>query len=238
MEVYIEVTYLINLFIILFSFEILCFLLNIQILAKNLFIYCLIYNISFILLYIDFFDGFLFLYFLVITYVFFRKRIYIYYPIYMFIYISVVSFLNYLLPESIVFQGILLIDKMEISSVIIIAVFFLIVAYFYVSFTQHHMRSDIVVKLDNNLYKGIVDTGNRVWYKGYPLIFISDDLLNNYEVIDHIYVETAYQEEEVDIVLIKKIDINFETFYNVYAGKMKLNEYDCILNMYLLGGVI
>lgn len=239
MEVYIEVTYLINLFIILLSFEILCFLLNIQMLVKNLFIYCLTYNISFILLYIDFFDGFLFLYYLLVTFVFFRKRIYIYYPIYIFIYISILSFLEFILPNSIIFQGVLLIETVEISSFVVVGIFTLIVVYFYISFCHQIIHDDdMIINLDNQFYKGIIDSGNRVFYKGYPLIFISDELVRNYEVVDTIYVHTAYQKEKVDIVLINKIDINFETFYNVYAGKMNLNEYDCVLNTYLLGGVL
>ena len=97
---------------------------------------------------------------------------------------------------------------------------------------------DIVVSLDHKFYKGLIDSGNRVWYKGYPLIFLSNDIVNEYDVIDSIYIHTAYRKEKVDIVLIKKMEINFETFYNVYAGKMNLSEYDCILNTYLLGGVL
>ena len=239
MEVYIEVTYLVNLFIILLSFEILCFLLNIHMLAKNLFIYCLTYNISFILLYIDFFDGFLFLYFLLVTFIFFRKQTYIYYPIFLFVYISILSFLQFILPSSIMFQGVLLIENLGIYSLFIVGVLTIVIVYFYISFCHEVVHNDdMVISLDDHIYKGIVDSGNRVWYKGYPLIFIASEIVKQYDVVDTIYVNTAYQKEQVDVVLIKKIDINFETFYNVYAGKMNLKEYDCILNTYLLGGVL
>ena len=239
MEVYIEVTYFINLLIILLSFEILCFLLNIQMLAKNLFIYCLIYNISFILLYIDIFDGFLFLYFLLVTFIFFRKRTYLYYPIFMFIYISILSFLEFVMPHSFIFNGILLVENIGISSIVVVGFIGIVIVYFYICYCQKMIHcSDVMISLDDHLYRAIVDSGNQTWYKGYPLIFISDQLVKYYDVVDCIYVSTAYRKEKIEIVLIKKIDINFETFYNVYAGKMSLNEYDCILNTYLLGGVL
>ncbi len=137
------------------------------------------------------------------------------------------------------FQGVLLIENIQISSFFIVGVLTLIVAYFYVSFCHEIVHNDdMIISLDNNFYKAIVDSGNRVWYKGYPIIFIASELVKQYDVVDTIYVDTAYKKEKVDIVLIKKIDINFETFYNVYAGKMNLKEYDCILNTYLLGGVL
>ena len=67
---------------------------------------------------------------------------------------------------------------------------------------------------------------------------MSYEIVSEYDVVDKVYVDTAYRKEMIDVVLIKQIEINFETFYNVYAGKMNINEYDCILNTYLLGGVL
>ena len=116
MEVYIEVTYCINAFIILLSFELLCFLLNIQMTKKELFKYVITYNISFIFLYLDLFDGFILFYDLFLTFLYFRKQVYIYYPIYLFIYISLLAFLNYLLPQSVIFQGVLLIEGFNFTS--------------------------------------------------------------------------------------------------------------------------
>ena len=60
MEVYLEVTYLINALMILLTFELLCYLLNIQMSQKELLKYVLTYNLSVLFLYIDFFDGFLY----------------------------------------------------------------------------------------------------------------------------------------------------------------------------------
>lgn len=87
MEVYLEMTYLMNALSILLTFEILRFLLGIQISKKKLCLYVLTYNISFILLFIDFFDGFLFVYFLILTFFIFKnKSIFIIHYIYLYIY--------------------------------------------------------------------------------------------------------------------------------------------------------
>ena len=147
--------------------------------------------------------------------------------------------MEFVLSHSIIFQGILLIENFEVSSFVVLAIFLLIIIYFYISFIQTKIHdNDIVINLDHKFYRGFIDSGNQAWYKGYPLIFLSDKIVDQYDVIDSIYINTAYRKEKVDIVLIGRMDINFETFYNVYAGKMNLNEYDCILNTYLLGGVL
>ena len=101
MEVYLEVTYLINALMILLTFELLCYLLNIQMSQKELLKYVLTYNLSVLFLYIDFFDGFLLLYDLLLSVFYFKKLTYIYYPLYLFIYISLLSFLSWILPSAV-----------------------------------------------------------------------------------------------------------------------------------------
>lgn len=240
MEVYLEVTYVMNAFMILLTFELLCFLLNQQMTIKELFKYALTYNISIIFLFIDFFDGFLLLYDLLLTLFYFRKLSYIYYPLLLFIYISILSFLDMLLPSSTIFQGILLIEGFHFLSMFILIILVICIFYFYITFCKSKIKSQDLV--DISLYGknglGFIDNGNKVFYKGYPVIFITAEFIGDYEKIDSIEIETATQKEMIDIILIDDLIINHQLLHHVYAGVMSSNTYDCILNSQLLGGLL
>lgn len=240
MKVYLEVTYCINALIILLSFELLCFLLNIQMTKKELLRYVFTYNISFIFLYLNLLNGFIFLYDLLLTFFYFRKQTYIYYPIYLFIYISLLSFLEFVLPHSTIFQGILLVEEFNLTSLSVLAILSCVIIYFYISFCHYKLNQNDMI--DVSFYDiqclGFVDNGNKVFYKGYPVIFISKHLIQNYRAIDTIDISTANSSEKVDIILIENIDINHQTLHHVYAGLMSSSEYDCILNSQLMGGLL
>lgn len=240
MEVYLEVTYFINGLIVLFTFELLCYLLNIQMNKKELFKYVLTYNISIIFLYIDFFDGFLLLYDFVLTLFYFRKATYIYYPLYLFIYISLLSFIQYMLPHSTLFQCVLLVEGFDFISMLIVSLLCLCIFYFYLTLCQKkiHENEFVTVTFLNQSCTGFVDNGNKVFYKGYPVIFISQDLLGEYQKIDTIMIETANQKEMVDMTILEEICINQHILHHVYVGVMSSNIYECILNTQLLGGLL
>lgn len=240
MEVYLEVTYLINALTILLTFELLCFLLNLKMSKKELFKYMLTYNISFLFLYIDFFDGFLILYQFLLTLFYFKKLTYIYYPLILFIYISIISFLEYILPSTTVFQGMLIIDGFQSISLILLSCMVICVFYLYISFCKHQIKGDewVNVSFYNKKCLGFIDNGNKVFYKGYPVIFISEKLINDYMVVDKIDIETASQKETIDLTIFDEIEINYQKLHHVYVGIISSNEYDCILNSQLLGGLL
>lgn len=240
MEVYLEITYLMNTIIILLSFEILCFLLNIQMNHKELIKYVLTYNISILFLFIDFFDGFLLLYNLLITFFYFRRLTYVYYPLYTFVYISLLSFLEYVLPKSTIFQCVLLIEGMNQISLFIISGLGIVIVYFYISFCHHKLSQEelVDVMIGKQHCFGFVDNGNKVFYKGYPVIFVSQYLLEDYEVVDTITIMTAACLETIEIVLLDDVEINHQTLHHIYVGKLSHCEYDCILNSELMGGLI
>lgn len=240
MEVYLEITYMMNALMILLTFEIMCFLLNIQMSKKELLKYMLTYNISLLFLYIDFFEGFLLFYDLFLTFFYFRKLTYIYYPLLVFIYISLVSFMEWILPSSTLFQGILLVEGFDFISLFIVGVIVICIFYFYISFCQQkidqHELVDVSFFGKNCL--GFIDNGNKVFYRGYPVVFISETLLDDYQAIDSIAIETALKKEKVDIIIIEEMEINHQLLHHVYAGVMSSFEYDCILNAQLLGGLL
>lgn len=240
MEVYLEITYLINAMMILLTFELLCFLLNLQMTYKELLKYMITYNISIIFLYIDIFDGFLFIYDLFLTFFYFRKLTYIYYPLLLFIYISLLSFLEWILPSSVIFQGVLIVEGLGTFSLLLLGGLIVCIFYFYVSFCKNKMEDSEMVDVCffNTKCLGLIDNGNKVFYKGYPVIFISQRLLKQYDVIDYIDIETAMQKEKIAIMLMEEIEVNHQLLHHVYVGIMSSGEYDCILNTQLLGGLL
>lgn len=239
MEVYLEMTYLMNALSILFTFEILYFLLGIQISKKKLCLYVLTYNISFIFLFIDFFDGFIFVYFLFLTFFYFRRQIYIYYPLYIFIYLSVLTVIQWIVPSAIIFQGILLVEGLHIRLVMMLSVFVLMITYFYIYLCRERIHDKIVkVTFRDQQCYGFIDTGNKVTYKGCPVIFLNQNLVLNYPVIDCIWVDTAHCTEKIDLIMIPDITIHHVKLHDVYAGIISSNTYECILNQQLLGGLL
>ncbi len=240
MKVYLEITYIMNAFLILLTFEILCYLLNVRMAKKQLCMYVLSYNISIFLLYVDVFLGFLFIYDLIISCIFFRKLVYIYYPIYIFVYISLLSFLSFSMPGSCLFQGILLIEEMEIGSYMFLSLCLCLIVYLYVSYCHLKVKPgemiDVTFQCTHCL--GFIDNGNKVYYKGYPVIFISRSLLPSYQKIDTMMIETANQKEEVDIMMLDQIKIHHYLLKNVYVGVMSSSHYDCIIHANILGGMM
>lgn len=239
MDVYIEVTYILNALIIFLSFEILSFLCNIRISKKEMFKYVLTFNISVLLIYVDVFEGFLLFYDLVLCIYFFRKQTYIYYPIFIFVYISLISFCDFL-SDMMIFQCILVIDGLHLSSLFFVFLICLISFYFYIYYCSILLNhNDFVdVYINDHQYIGFIDSGNKVYYKGYPLIFFNKSLFYKYRAIDSIEIKTAVSKGIVDIIEIDEMMINHQSIHHLYAGLIDELEYDCILNTKLMGGII
>ena len=56
--------------------------------------------------------------------------------------------------------------------------------------------------------------------------------------VDNIWIETASQQEKIDLILLPDIKIHHQTLHDVYAGIISSNQYDCILNQQLMGGLL
>lgn len=241
MEVYIEVTYLLNALLLFLSFEILSFLFNIHFTVKEMFKYMLTYNISFILIYIDVFEGFLIFYYLLLCLFYYRKQTYLYFPVFIFIYISLLSFFDVCLSEMIVFQCVLIVEGINISSLIIVIIILLVSTYFYIQYCSLKLseKDDYVdVFYDNKQYLGFIDNGNQVYYKGYPLIFVNKKNIEEYHAIDSIVIKTALKKEKIEIIKIKEMVINHQILHNIYVGLIEECDYDFVLGPRIMGGVI
>ncbi len=238
MEVYIEWTYMMNALIILWSWEILCFLLNQSIDQKKLFIYMLLYNVSIFLMYVDMFNGFILIYYLGLSVLLFRELVYIYYPLFVFAYVSIISFMHLLIKDSLIFQGILLIQGLSLSLMVMICLMMVIFIYFYLYYCKYKIHNHYVdVFFNKQHYLGFVDNGNQVSYQGCPVIFMKKDYIEG-DFLETIEVEVINSTQMIDIVQVKDICINHHVLHDVYVGVLYECEYDCILNNQLLGGFI
>ncbi|MCD7950782.1 MAG: hypothetical protein LUG12_11070 [Erysipelotrichaceae bacterium] len=238
MEVYIEWTYMINAFIILWTIEILCFLLNQIISIKKLMFYMLAYNISIILLYVDMFIGFILIYDLVISVLLFRKLTYIYYPLYVFIYVSITSFMQLMIKDSFIFQGVLLLSGLSLSTYLFMSIVVVLFIYFYLYYCKNKIHGNYVeVSLHDKHCLGFIDNGNHVTYKGSPVIFMNKAYIHE-EYIDDIEIEVVNDKQMIHLVMVKDISINHYVLHDIYVGVLHDCEYDCILNNQLLGGLL
>lgn len=241
MEVYIEITYLLNMIVLFMSFEILAFLLNLNITKKEFILYIFTFNISILFIFIDLFKGFLLFYFLGLSFYFFRKQVYIYYPIFVFIYISFISFFDFCFDEIIIFQGILVCEGINIPILLFLLVFVMIVVYFYIYYCSIRIKDKddyVDVYFNNQQYHGFLDTGNKVFYKGYPLIFFNKQLLSDYHTIDYIQIKTALQKDYIPIIEVEHITINHQLLHHIYIGLIEELDYDCIISPTIMGGIL
>jgi hypothetical protein len=241
MIVYTEVTYFINALLLFLSFEILAFLCNIRMTKKEILKYILTFNISVILTYIDLFDGFLILYYLILCLFYFKKQAYIFYPIFIFIYISMLSFFDLCVDGMIVFQEVLIVEGFNISSLFTIVIIALIAFYFYIYYCSLLLESKndyVDIFIGNKQYRGFIDNGNKVYYKGYPLIFFNKNVLDKYKIIDRIQIHTALKEDTIEIIEIEEMIVNHQTIHHLYVGLIEELEYDCILSPKLMGGIL
>ena len=80
MEIYIELTYIINAFVYIIVFEILSILLNVNWSLYKIILYSFLCNISLILIYIDYLPYISLLYWGLIFLGLFRKQFFLYFP--------------------------------------------------------------------------------------------------------------------------------------------------------------
>ena len=83
-----------------------------------------------------------------------------------------------------------------------------------------------VMKLDYQQHsytiKGFLDSGNEVYYEGFPLILELDDL----------------REDIIEIIKVDQVIINNQRLQDIYVGVIAGIQYDCLLNKSLMGGIL
>lgn len=244
MEVYIEVTYLINGFILMVVFEMMAILLNVEWQWKKIIGYSCLCNISLLVIYMNQYLYLSFFIWLIVFLIIFKKQIFLYYPIFLIVYFSVLLFVKSLIVESFIYNGVLITPTNFFDmTVVIVCIFFSIMQVMFLIYLKKKIMNqtfiyDVRIKYDGKTYRltGFLDSGNEAFYQGYPLIFFKKSLFEQYQVIDQITLQPAMI--EADIIKIESMTINHQTIHDIYAGLIDHIEYDCLLNKQLMGGVI
>lgn len=245
MEVYVEVIFLTNFLIILSSLEMMGILLckemsYLQVLKESFLL-----SFSVLLLYIDSYSWMILIMWLIIFYVLYHKQIFLYYPVFLFIYFSILYFVSSFINDAFIYNGVLIVP-ISFSSFILFIVGLLFVL-FQVMFVVYLKRT---VRINSYLYpvelfydgkkygfKGFLDSGNEVYYEGFPLILVNEKVIDNYEVIDVVELDDL-RSGFISIIKVDMLTVNNQLLENIYVGIINGIRYDCLLNKSLMGGIL
>ncbi len=245
MDVYIEITYLINLIVLMIVFEMMIMLLNLNWSFRKICGYSFICNLSLMMIYIDLYKIVPLIIWLIIFAFLFKKQLFLYYPTFLTLYFSVLYFIKELVEEGFIYHGILIIPTTYYAmSLFVVGLFFSMIQGIYCFYlkkkiTNQHFCYQMKMEYLHHQYQitGFLDTGNETYYHGFPLIIIKKEILKEYQVIDHLLI-TSPTHLEIEIIMIDTLTINHQRLNHIYAGIISQIQYDCLLNKQLMGGIL
>ena len=157
MDIYVELTYCMNGILFIMTYEMISLLLNIHWSFMKILFLSFLSNISVILIYIDYLPYISFLYWFVLFLFFFKKQFFLYFPVFLIVYFSILFFINTLIKESFIYNGILITPISYKNLVIIVITFlFLIIQSIYLTYTKRK------IKHQNYLYDVILFQENKL----------------------------------------------------------------------------
>ena len=164
MEVYVELTYCMNGILFIMTYEMISLLLNINWSFLKILFLSFLSNISIVLIYIDYLPYISFLYWIVLFLFIFKKQFFLYFPVFLIVYFSILFFINTLIKESFIYNGILItpINYKDIVIVVMICVF-LIIETIYLIYTKRKIDiilvDQVLVNKQSlrNVYIGVLD---------------------------------------------------------------------------------
>ncbi len=245
MVVYIEAIYILLWVIIMTSMQCSIVLLQCVISTKKLVYSCFLLSLAILSLYNDIVGNWFILYWFMVFGYLFKKQVFLYFPVYLVVYFSIIYFIQSLSNMAYVYKGILLVEEL-VSLVICIVMggIFCILLILYIMYSkkrigQHGLLYSMVVYYQDRAIDciGFLDTGNELYYEGYPLFLIHVDKIGEYVCIDNITV-SGIKEYQLPIIQVNKICINQQVVENVYLAVVDNIHYDCLLHKQLMGGVM
>ena len=87
------------------------------------------------------------------------------------------------------------------------------------------------------LIEGFLDSGNEVYYEGFPLILIKTGIIEDYDIIDIMELNDL-RSEYIEIIKVNQITVNKQLLQDIYIGIINGIQYECLLNKALMGGVL
>lgn len=245
MEVYIEFTYISNFFIILAALEMMGILLSKEMTYLEVLKQSFLLSLVVLLLYVDKYNWLILVVWLVIFYCLFHKQMFLYYPSFIFIYFSILFFASSLIPEAFIYNGILITPlKSSGMMLFVISILVVLMQVMFIIYLRRKVRINsylypIELRYQDQIYlfDGFLDSGNEVYYEGFPLILIKTGIIEQYEIIDILELNDL-RSDLIEIIKVEQLVINNQVLEDVYAGIITGIHYDCLLNKALMGGVL
>ncbi len=245
MEVYIEFTYLSNFIIILVSLEMMGILLSKEMTYLQVLKHSFILSLGTLLLYVDKYSWIILITWMIMFYCLYHKQIFLYYPIFIFIYFSTLFFTSSLIPDAFIYNGILITPLNSTSMMLfVISLLVILIQVMFIIYLKRKVRINSYlypIKLECNdkeyLIEGFLDSGNEVYYEGFPLILIKTGIIEDYDIIDIMELNDL-RSEYIEIVKVNRITVNKQLLHDIYVGIIRGIQYDCLLNKALMGGVL
>ena len=243
MDVYVEVTYLSNFLIIFVSLEMMGILLSKEMSYLQVFKHSLFLSVIIFLLYVDKYSWMIFIVWFLIFYLLYKRQIFLYYPV--FVYSSILLFISSLISGAFIYNGILIMP-LEISCValFVVGVFATLIQVMFIVYLKKKVRINSYIysiEMEYRGYKymlkGFLDSGNEVYYEGFPLILIKSGIIEDYEVIDVMEVNDL-RSDYIEVIRVDKLVLNKQVLKDIYVGIIEGICYECLLNKVLMGGVL
>ncbi|MFQ6794045.1 MAG: hypothetical protein ACLRT4_14905 [Thomasclavelia sp.] len=245
MEVYIELTYLVNYLFILLAVEMMAILLSKEIsyfeVVKQSFYLSLVIG----LLYVDYYGYLILIIWAVILTCLYQKQVFLYYPVFIFAYFSLVYFCSSLIDQAFIYNGILITPiNVGVAGLMIVSILAVLMQVMFIVYLKRKVRIgeflydlQIIYHDQKYLITGFLDSGNEVYYQGFPLVLINERVIEDYQIIDVIGLNDL-RSDQIDVIKLDSLQINKQTLNNIYAGIISNIQYDCLLNKALMGGVL
>ena len=245
MEVYIEFTYISNFLIVLAELEMMGILLSKEMTYLEVLKQSFLLSLVVLLLYVDKYNWLILVVWLVIFYCLFHKQMFLYYPSFIFIYFSILFFASSLIPEAFIYNGILITPlKSSGMMLFIISLLVVLMQVMFIIYLRRKVRInsylypiELSYQGQKYLFDGFLDSGNEVYYEGFPLILIKTGIIEQYEMIDILELNDL-RSDLIEIIKVEQLVINNQVLEDVYAGIITGIHYDCLLNKALMGGVL
>lgn len=245
MEVYIEFTYISNFLIVLAALEMMGILLSKEMTYLEVLKQSFLLSLGVLLLYVDKYNWLILVVWLVIFYCLFHKQMFLYYPSFIFIYFSILFFASSLIPEAFIYNGILITPlKSSGMMLFIISLLVVLMQVMFIIYLRRKVRInsylypiELSYQGQKYLFDGFLDSGNEVYYEGFPLILIKTGIIEQYEMIDILELNDL-RSDLIEIIKVEQLVINNQVLEDVYAGIITGIHYDCLLNKALMGGVL
>ncbi|WP_296875590.1 hypothetical protein [Thomasclavelia sp.] len=245
MEVYIELTYLVNYLFILLAVEMMAILLSKEIsyfeVVKQSFYLSLVIG----LLYVDYHGYLILIIWAVILTCLYQKQVFLYYPVFIFAYFSLVYFCSSLIDQAFIYNGILITPiNVGVAGLMIVSILAVLMQVMFIVYLKRKVRIgeflydlQIIYHDQKYLITGFLDSGNEVYYQGFPLVLINERVIEDYQIIDVIGLNDL-RSDQIDVIKLDSLQINKQILNNIYAGIISNIQYDCLLNKALMGGVL